>query len=135
MQDTDLAVRETIATLHAIVEGRAEPMALAQLIADDAVFHSPVMHTPQEGKPLVMQYLMAAFAMFSRYDFTYRRDIIDGQHAVLEFDVTMDGVAVNGADLLTFDAAGKITEFKVMVRPLKAIEKIRETMLAMLEAR
>jgi len=125
---------EAVRTLHAIVEGRADPMALAPWIADDAVFHSPVMHTPQEGKMKVMQYLGAALQMFSRYDFTYRREIIDGLDAMLEFTVTMDGIHVNGADLLTFDEDGKITEFKVMIRPLKGIEKIRETMLAQLAA-
>jgi len=123
-----------VTTLHAVVEGRADPMALAAWIAEDAVFHSPVMHTPQEGKPKVMQYLGAALQMFSRYDFTYRRQIVDGSNAVLEFTVNMDGTHVNGIDLLTLNESGKIIEFKVMIRPLKAIEKIRETMLAQLEA-
>lgn len=125
---------KAIETLHAVVEGRAEPMALAEWIAEDAVFHSPVMHTPQEGKIKVMQYLGAALQMFNRYDFAYRRDIIDGRDAVLEFTVNMDGIQVNGADLLILDPDGKIKEFKVMIRPLKAIEKIRETMLAQLAA-
>jgi len=107
-------------------------MTLAAWIADDAVFHSPVMHTPQQGKAKVMQYLLAALQMFSRYDFTYRREIVDGPDAMLEFTVNMDGIHVNGADLLTFDADGKISEFKVMARPLQGIEKIRETMLAQL---
>ena len=120
--------------LHAVLEGRALPSDLAEWIAEDAVFHSPVMHTPQAGKALVMQYLGAALQMFSRYGFAYRRDIVDGKHAVLEFDVEMDGIAVNGADLLTFDDHGKITEFKVMLRPLKGIQKVRETMMAQLEA-
>lgn len=121
-----------IAALHAVIEGRAHPMTLAEWIADDAVFHSPVMHTPQEGKAKVMQYLGAAFAMFSARGFAYQREIIDGSHAMLEFTAEMDGIHVNGVDILTLDADGKITDFKVMVRPLKAIEKVRETMLAML---
>ncbi|MDE1468133.1 nuclear transport factor 2 family protein [Aurantiacibacter sp. D1-12] len=129
------AVPEAIATLHAVVEGKAEPMALAEWIADDAVFHSPVMHTPQEGKFLVMQYLGAALQMFAPHGFTYRRDVIDGSNCVLEFTVEMDGVHVNGVDIITLNDDGKISEFKVMIRPLKAIEKVRETMLAMLPSR
>lgn len=123
-----------IATLHAIVEGRAPPEYLISWIADDAVFHSPVMHTPQEGKPLVMQYLGAALQMFRRHDFRYRRDIIHGRSAVLEFEVEMDGTHVNSVDILTFDNDGKIFEFKVMLRPLKGLEKVRETMLRQLAA-
>ncbi len=127
-------VPQAITTLHAVVEGKAEPKALAEWIADDAVFHSPVMYTPQEGKFLVMQYLGAALKMFAPHGFTYRREVIDGQNAVLEFTAEMHGVHVNGVDIITLDASGKIIEFKVMVRPLKAIEKVREVMLAMLEA-
>lgn len=123
-----------IATLHAVIDGKAEPMALAEWIAVDAVFHSPVMHTPQAGKERVMHYLGAAFAMFADAGFTYRRDIIDGTSAALEFTARIDEIEINGVDLITLDDEGKIGEFTVMIRPLKAIEKVRETMLAILAA-
>ena len=125
---------EAVATLHAVVEGRAEAAALAEWIAEDAVFHSPVMHTPQHGKALVMQYLGAALQMFRQYDFRYVRQVLNDSDAVLEFAVEMDGIYVNGADFLTLDADGKITDFKVMIRPLKGLEKVRAKMLEQLAA-
>ncbi len=125
---------ETVAVLHEVAESRMEPGALAELIAEDAVFHSPVMHTSQHGKPLVMQYLGAALMLFSQHGFHYVRKIIDGENAVLEFVAEIDGVYVNGVDLIAFNAEGMIKDFKVMVRPLKAIEAVRAKMLAQLEA-
>ena len=125
---------EAVATLHAVVEGRAEAAALAEWIAEDAVFHSPVMHTPQHGKALVMQYLGAALQMFRQYDFRYVRQVLNDSDAVLEFAVEMDGIYVNGADFLALDTDGKITDFKVMIRPLKGLEKVRAKMLEQLAA-
>ena len=65
--------------------------------------------------------------------FRYTRRILDGNHAALEFETTMDGVTVNGVDLITCDDDGRITEFKVMLRPRKAVEKVQEQMAAMIE--
>ncbi|MEL1251807.1 nuclear transport factor 2 family protein [Aurantiacibacter gilvus] len=125
---------ETVAVLHEVAESRMDPAALAELIAEDAVFHSPVMHTPQHGKVLVMQYLGAALMLFSQHGFHYVRKLIDGENAALEFAAEIDGVHVNGVDLIAFDSEGMIKDFKVMVRPLKAIEAVRAKMLAQLEA-
>ena len=123
---------ETVAVLHEVAESRMAPTALADLIADDAVFHSPVMHTPQHGKALVMQYLGAALQLFSQHGFHYVRKMIDGENAMLEFVAEIDGVHVNGVDIIAFDPDGMIEDFKVMVRPLKAIEAVRAKMLAQL---
>lgn len=125
---------ETVAVLHEVAESREAPAALAELIAEDAVFHSPVMHTPQHGKPLVMQYLGAALMLFSQHGFHYVRKMIDGDNAALEFVAEIDGIHVNGVDLIAFDSEGKIKDFKVMIRPRKAIEAVRAMMLAQLEA-
>ncbi|MDD3764552.1 MAG: nuclear transport factor 2 family protein [Nevskiales bacterium] len=107
--------------------------ALDALIADDAVFHSPVVHRPQVGKALTRMYLSAAFQVFFNDGFRYVREIVQGAHAVLEFEVEIDGIHVNGVDMITFADDGRIAEFKVMLRPLKAINLIHQKMAAMLE--
>ena len=99
----------TLEVWHRILETqRLED--LNNLLADDAVFHSPVMHTPQAGKVLVSQYLSAAFHLFSQYSFTYVREIVSGNEAVLEFEAEIDGLYVNGVDVITWNDEGKIIE-------------------------
>lgn len=122
-----------IAAWHKVIEGGSDPQALADILRDDAVFHSPVVHTPQVGKPIVMAYLTAAGATLGNDNFTYLREVVDGETAVLEFQTEMDGIQINGIDMITFDDDGKIKDFKVMVRPLKAINKVWEMMAAQLE--
>lgn len=106
---------------------------LADLIALDAVFHSPVVHTPQEGRAKVLMYLTAAGQVFADTGFAYVRELVDGPEALLEFTATVDGIHVNGIDLIRFDLDGKIIDFKVMVRPLKAMNKLWEMMAAALQ--
>lgn len=106
---------------------------LSDLLADDAVFHSPVVHTPQQGKDIVALYLSAASEIFASSGFKYEREIIDGQTAVLEFSCEIDGIQINGIDMFSWNADGKITDFKVMVRPLKAINMVWEKMGVMLD--
>ena len=101
---------------------------------EDAVFHSPVVHTPQVGRPIVVAYLSAAGQTLGNDSFTYVREVVDGDTAVLEFTTEMDGIHVNGIDMITFDDEGMIKDFKVMVRPLKAINKVWEMMGAQLAA-
>ncbi len=107
--------------------------ALPELLHDDAVFHSPVVHTPQMGKAKVMMYLSAAATVFDDTQFTYTREIISQDHAMLEFTSVVEGIDVNGVDIITWDENGKITDFKVMVRPVKAVNKLWEKMGEMLE--
>ena len=118
---------------HEMVKARS-PRGLDTLLADDAVFHSPVVHTPQVGKVITAKYLSAAFFVFFNDSFHYVREVRSGQDAVLEFEVTIDGIAVNGVDMIRWNDAGRITEFKVMLRPLKAINLIHQKMGAMLAA-
>ena len=122
-----------IAAWHKVIGGGSDPQALAAILRDDAVFHSPVVHTPQVGKPIVMAYLTAAGATLGNDNFTYLREVVDGETAVLEFQTEMDGIQINGIDMITFDEEGMIKDFKVMVRPLKAINKVWEMMAAQLE--
>ena len=105
---------------------------LWDLLHPDCVFWSPVVHTPQRGRPVSHAYLSAAGQVFND-SFNYTRRIIDGQHGVFEFQCRMDSIDVNGVDIITMDN-DKIVEFKVMVRPLKAVHKVHEKMMAMLEA-
>jgi hypothetical protein len=94
-----------------------------------------VVHTPQVGKAITTQYLTAALHVFGNDSFRYLREIAGGHSAVLEFAVEIDGLQVNGVDMLTWDDAHRIVEFKVMIRPLKAMLLIQQKMAAMLQAR
>jgi ketosteroid isomerase-like protein len=122
-----------LATWHRLVRTN-DASGLAALLADDAVFHSPVVHTPQRGKAIVARYLGAAFHVFFNPTFRYVREIAGPSDAMLEFETEIDGVQVNGVDLIRWNDAGLIVDFKVMVRPLKAINLIHQRMAAMLQA-
>jgi hypothetical protein len=118
---------------HRIVETR-DTRGLDALLADEAVFYSPVVHQPQVGKAITKKYLAAAFQVFFNDSFRYIREIVGDRNAVLEFQVELDGIAVNGVDLIQWNDAGRIMEFKVMLRPLKAVNLIHQKMAAMLQA-
>jgi hypothetical protein len=117
---------------HELVRTR-NMQGLDALLADEVVFHSPVVHTPQVGKAITARYLGAAFHVFFNDSFRYVREIVVERDAALEFQVEIDGIAVNGIDLIRWNDAGRIVEFKVMIRPLKAINLIHQKMGAMLQ--
>ena len=118
---------------HKVIEGGSDPTTLAAIMREDAVFHSPVVHTPQVGRPIVVAYLAAAGKTLGNDSFRYLREVVDGNTVVLEFQTEMDGIHVNGIDMITYDDDGMIADFKVMVRPLKAVNKVWEMMAAQLE--
>ena len=120
-------------TWHRLVRTQ-DASGLNTLLADDAVFYSPVVHTPQRGKKLAAWYLSAAFQVFFNSTFRYVREIVGTSDAMLEFETEIDGVLVNGVDLIKWDDAGQIVEFKVMLRPLKAISIIHQRMAAVLQS-
>jgi hypothetical protein len=122
-----------IETWHCLVRSR-DPSGLDALLADDVVFHSPVVHSPQQGKKLATLYLAAALHVFSNADFRYVREIVGATDAMLEFETEVDGVRVNGVDIIRWNESGRIVDFKVMLRPLKAINLIHQRMAAMLES-
>ena len=122
-----------LARWHQLVKDR-NPQGLDTLLADEVVFHSPVVHSPQVGKAVTTQYLTAAFQVFFDPSFRYVREVVGGQDAVLEFQVELEGIQVNGVDMIRWDDQGRIVDFKVMVRPLKAIHLIHQKMAAMLQA-
>lgn len=123
-----------VAAWHAYMQGGGDPQALRDMLASDAIFHSPVVHTPQAGRDKVFAYLHAASHVLGGDDFRYEREIVDGNQAMLEFATTLDGIHVNGVDIIRWNDDGKIIDFKVMVRPLKAINKVWEKMGEMLAA-
>jgi hypothetical protein len=118
---------------HRIVRQR-DLAALMGLLAEDAVFHSPVVHTPQRSRKLVARYLGAAFHVFFNPTFEYVREIVGASDAMLEFETELDGIRVNGVDLIKWNEAGQIVEFKVMIRPLKAITMVHQRMAALLQS-
>ncbi|MDA8782141.1 nuclear transport factor 2 family protein [Porticoccaceae bacterium] len=124
---------DTMASWHRVAKGR-DVKGLYNLIAEGAVFHSPVVHTPQVGKEITFKYLSAAFDVFFNDSFEYVREVQGERHAVLEFELVLQGIKVNGVDMISWNEAGLITEFKVMIRPLKAVTIIHQHMGAMLQS-
>lgn len=105
---------------------------LESLLAENVVFHSPVVHSPQKGREIVCLYLRAANTIFSDTQFQYVREVIDGPNMILEFTCEMDGLFVNGIDMIHINKDGLIDDFKVMVRPIKAVNLVWERMGVML---
>ena len=122
---------QAVAQWHAIVRSR-DAVALDALLADDVVFHSPVVFRPQVGKALTKAYLAAALEVLGNETFRYVGEWAGSDSAVLEFVATVDGVEIDGADFIAWNEAGRIVSFKVMVRPLKAINLVQQKMAAQL---
>jgi len=117
---------------HDIAASR-DTARLGEIIAEDCVFYSPVVHTPQAGKARTLMYLTSAMGVFND-TFRYVKEVVTENHAVLEFTCTVDGIEINGVDIMTFAPDGRICEFKVMVRPLKGIQMLHAHMAKMLES-
>lgn len=124
----------TLDVWHQLVAAR-DARGLDALLADEVVFYSPVVYTPQAGKAITTMYLAAALRVFGNETFRYVREVVGERDAVLEFLVEIEGVSVNGVDMIRWNEDGRITEFKVMLRPLKAVNLIHEKMAALLQAR
>ena len=145
-------IEEVIERWHQHLRGQL-PGGLDELLADDVVFYSPVVYTPQRGKDVTRLYLTAAASTFSGGGggsgeggadagadgngngggFRYTKQVLAGDTAVLEFETTMAGKYVNGVDIIRVDDTGRIVEFRVMIRPLQAVNAVHELMKAMLE--
>jgi hypothetical protein len=129
------------------------PGGLEELLDDDVVFYSPIVFTPQRGKEITMLYLRAAAQTFAGEDptsdpertgrteptepgggFHYTKTVLGGDTAILEFETTMQGTYVNGVDIIRCNDEGRIIEFRVMIRPLQAVNLVHQQMAAMLEA-
>ncbi len=124
--------KENLQRWYDFVENH-DQQALADMLADDVVFHSPVVHTPQEGKAITFAYLSAAGNVLGGDHFSYVGEWVSESGAVIEFVTEIDGIKIDGIDMITWNADGKIVEFRVMVRPLKAVNKVHEMMGLMLD--
>ena len=118
---------DPIARWHEIVNTR-DGAALRDWLAPDAVFHSPVVHTPQVGRAITHKYLMAAFDVLFGPQFRYVGEWRAERSAVLEFVTEIEGTVIDGVDMIAWNAAGEVVEFKVMARPLKAINLLHRLM-------
>jgi hypothetical protein len=123
---------ENLARWHAHVKN-PNHQGLWDMLHPDCVFESPVVHTPQEGREIVFKYLASADKALGGDGFTYRGEWMNDNSAILEFANTINGIKVNGIDMITWNDAGQITHFKVMVRPLKAIQMVHQMMGEMLQ--
>lgn len=113
---------------HAVAKSR-DSQGLAALIDADAIFESPVVHTAQRGHAMVCRYLASAMQILGGPAFRYTGEWVSATGAVLEFETEIDGIAINGVDIIHFTPDGeRIARFKVMIRPLKAIELVYRLM-------
>jgi len=125
-------IDETLQKWHDYMDGK-EGANLDDILAEDVVFHSPVVHTPQEGRDITKMYLFGAANVLGKSDFQYVRTVKSENNAVLEFTAEIEGIHINGVDLIQVNDEGKIVDFKVIIRPLKAINIVHKGMAAMLE--
>ena len=123
---------QVLAHWHRLLAAR-DAAGLADLLADDAVFHSPVVHSPQRGKAMTQLSLAGAMQVLAQPGFRYLREVVGESDAMLEFEVEIDGILVNGVDLIHWNEAGRIDDFKVMIRPLKAINLVHQKMGELLQ--
>jgi hypothetical protein len=148
----DDVIVDVIRRWHLHVRGQL-PGGLDELLDDDVVFYSPIVYTPQEGKAITKLYLEAAGQTLpgdptssapkgsagapgraaSHGGFRYTKQVLTGDTAVLEFETTVDGKYVNGVDIIRCNDEGRIVEFRVMLRPLQAVNLVHQQMAAMLE--
>jgi hypothetical protein len=137
-------IEATIAKWEQHLRGEL-PGGLDELLHDDVVFYSPIVYTPQAGKAIAKLYLEAAGQTLPGDQagnggggggggFRYTKKVISGDVAVLEFETTVEGTYVNGVDIIRCDDEGRIVEFRVMIRPLQAVNLVHRQMAAMLES-
>jgi hypothetical protein len=124
---------------HRWIDGDTDD-GLDDLLADDVVFYSPVVYTPQRGRDVTAMYLQAARRVLpgdrqpdGARSFRYVKEVVGADTAVLEFETTIEGKYVNGVDIIRYDGTGRIVEFRVMIRPLQAVNLMHEQMRAILE--
>ncbi len=127
-----MIINSTIQQWHQFIQS-GDMKILDDILDEQVVFYSPVLHTPQKGNKLTKMYLGAAYYVFKDNSFVYKKEVIQNQQAVLEFETTIDGTVINGVDIIEINEDGNIIEFKVMIRPLQGLQKLQQKMMEMLE--
>ena len=112
---------------HEVVKS-GEIVKLDNILDEDCIFYSPVVFSPQKGKEATKKYLTAAAIVFADDSFKYTKELVSSHLACLEFELVLNEININGIDIISWNKDGKITEFKVMIRPLKAVEIIHKFM-------
>ncbi len=112
---------------HEVVKS-GEIVKLDNILDEDCIFYSPVVFSPQKGKEATKKYLTAAAIVFADDSFKYTKELVSSHLACLEFELVLNEININGIDIISWNEEGKITEFKVMIRPLKAVEIIHKYM-------
>jgi len=139
-------IEQVVEKWHAYLRGRL-PGGLDELLDDEVAFFSPIVYTPQKGKAITTLYLQAASQTFPgdqatspsgdgpppSAGFRYTKTVLAGDTAVLEFETTIEGKYVNGVDIIRCNEEGRIVEFRVMIRPLQAVNLVHRQMAARLE--
>lgn len=120
-----------ISKWHQVVELRDYNL-LKEILSENVIFYSPIIYTPQKGKSITLNYLVAASEVFNSSNFKYTKEIINNKFASLEFKLTIDDTEINGIDLISWNEEGLITEFKVFIRPLQGVNLIHKLMQKML---
>lgn len=128
-----MAIPTVIERWHRLAAGRSLE-GLGDLLEDEVVFQSPAVHSPQVGKAITKKYLEAAFRVLNTDQFRYVGEWRAENSAVLEFETTIDGVQINGVDIIHWNADGRIVRFKVMLRPIKALQTVVPLMAAELQS-
>lgn len=127
-----MTLSKGLSSWHQFIEQRNVSI-LDEFLADDVVLYSPVVFTPIEGKFFVKKYLLAAEQVIANESFEYVNSISNDNYAVLEFKTKIDGITVEGIDMITFNDEDKLKSLKVMVRPLKAMNIVHQKMGEFLE--
>lgn len=125
-------MEDFIKNWHTAFESK-DASLLSDLLADEVTFYSPVVYSPQEGKMITFFYLQAASQVLANDKFVYVNEVVNDRYAILEFETELDGIYVNGVDMIQINDEGKIIEFKVMVRPLQAMNKLHTMMGEMMQ--
>lgn len=127
-----MTISETIEQWHKMVDEK-DLSKLGDFLSEEAVFRSPMAHTPYPGKMAVYFALSNVIEVFE--NFTYHREFISetDNSAMLEFTADVSGKSLKGVDIITFNEAGLITEFEVLIRPMSGLSALAEQMAPRME--
>lgn len=119
--------QQSLAIWHDMVASR-DLSRLGEIVHPDAVFRSPVAHTPYPSAAALTLALTTVMKVFETFNYHREFVSVDGESVVLEFSATVNQKSLKGIDMIRFDRNGKIVEFEVMVRPLSGLQALGEEM-------